>query len=47
MVLRARRKLLAGAPKSENLDGAILFWDERLFRATASGVRRALGLLGR
>jgi Bacterial Ig domain/Chitobiase/beta-hexosaminidase C-terminal domain/Bacterial Ig-like domain/PASTA domain len=47
MALRARRRLMAPLPNAENLDGPILFWDERLVRGTASAVRRAFAILGR
>jgi hypothetical protein len=40
MAMRARRRLVAPVAKSEDLDGPILFWDERLVRATAAGLRR-------
>jgi hypothetical protein len=47
MALRARRRLIAPMAAAENLDGPILFWDERLLRSTASALRRAFGTLGR
>jgi hypothetical protein len=47
MALRARRRLIAPMAAAENVDGPILFWDERLLRGTASALRRALGTLGR
>jgi len=47
MALRARRRLLAQAPNAENLDGPILFWDERLVRAVGSAFRRVVGFAGR
>ncbi|HEX3256840.1 MAG TPA: Ig-like domain-containing protein, partial [Gaiellaceae bacterium] len=40
MAMRARRRLVAPVAKNEDLDGPILFWDERLVRATAAGLRR-------
>jgi hypothetical protein len=47
MALRARRRLIAPMANAENVDGPILFWDERLLRGTASAIRRAFGGLGR
>ena len=47
MALRARRRLIAPMTAAENVDGPILFWDERLLRGTASALRRAFGTLGR
>jgi Bacterial Ig domain/Bacterial Ig-like domain len=47
MALRARRRLIAPPPNAENVDGPILFWDERLVRGTASALRRAFAILGR
>jgi hypothetical protein len=47
MALRARRRLIAPMASSENVDGPILFWDERLLRGTASALRRAFGGGGR
>jgi hypothetical protein len=44
MALRARRRLIAPMT-AENVDGPILFWDERLLRGTASAIRRAFGAL--
>jgi hypothetical protein len=44
MAVRARRRMLSPAPKAESFDGPILFWDERLVRATASTFRRLAGL---
>lgn len=46
MALRARRRLIAPVAPAENVDGPILFWDERLLRGAASAVRRAFGLVG-
>jgi len=47
MALRARRRLIAPMATAENVDGPILFWDERLLRGTASAIRRAFGAFGR
>jgi len=47
MALRARRRLIAPIANAEDLDGPILFWDERLVRSTASAMRRAFAILGR
>jgi hypothetical protein len=47
MALRARRRLIAPRATAENVDGPILFWDERLLRGTASAIRRAFGPQGR
>ena len=44
LALRARRRLIAPMT-AENVDGPILFWDERLLRGTASAIRRAFGAL--
>ena len=46
MALRARRRLIAPMANADNVDGPILFWDERLLRSTASAIRRAFGRLG-
>jgi hypothetical protein len=47
MALRARRRLIAPMASAENLDGPILFWDERLARSIASALRRTFAILGR
>jgi hypothetical protein len=45
MAVRARRRLVAPPARDENLDGPILFWDERLVRATANGIRRVTSFI--
>jgi len=47
MALRARRRLIAPMAAADNVDGPILFWDERLLRGTASAIRRAFAPHGR
>jgi hypothetical protein len=46
MALRARRRLIAPVVPAENVDGPILFWDERLLRGAASAIRRTFGFNG-
>jgi hypothetical protein len=46
MALRARRRLIAPIVPAENVDGPILFWDERLLRGAVSAIRRAFGFAG-
>ena len=40
MALRARRRLIAPMANAENIDGPILFWDERLLHAVGNALRR-------
>ena len=42
MAVRARRRLVAPFEGAANLEEPILFWDQRLARATVSGLRRLL-----